>query len=156
MALATQGTELYFIDPADDSVVTVGCTTSIDKSGGANNTVESYCLDSFDPTVMPGTRQAVTLTFGLNLDPANEAHVRLHEMFQASPPEKTYFAYGLSDGTADPTANASGGFTLPSTRSWYELYGFVSDLPNSIAGNAVVTATVSVYCDTCVFVPKGA
>lgn len=154
MSLKTQGTQLYFIDPETEQVITVGCTTSIDKSGGANNSVEAYCLDSFDPTVHPGTRQPVTLTIGINFDPTNEAHVRLHEMFEASPPEKTYWAYGLSDGTSDPTVGSEG-FDFPSDRTFYSLYGFVSDLPNNIAGNAVVACTVSIFCDTCLLVPAG-
>lgn len=37
MALKTQGTKLYVIDPQDDSILTVGCVTGIE---GIDTTVE--------------------------------------------------------------------------------------------------------------------
>ena len=84
----------------------------------------------------PGAAQ-----FGINFDPADTSHVRLHELYVAG--GNLEFALGWSDGTAAPT-NDSSLFTLPGTRSWITFGGFISDLPFDFSQNAVVSSTVSV------------
>lgn len=149
MSIKTQGTDLYFIDPEDGSVVEIACTTSID-SAGATRAVFTVppCLSDTTGAASksPGELTPATLTFGLNADPTEESHLRLHELLVEGT-ENVVFALGWSDGTADPTANSAGTFVTPTTRTWLTFSGFVSAFPFNFAANAVVATTVSIELD---------
>lgn len=148
MSIKTQGTDLYFIEPDDGSLVEVGCTTSID-SAGATRAVFTIppCLSDTTGAASksPGELTPATLTFGLNADPTDESHVRLHELLVEG--EIVKFALGWSDGTADPTVSSNQAFVLPTSRTWLTFSGFVSAFPFNFAANAVVATTVSVELD---------
>ena len=143
MAVKTQGTELWFLDPSTGDPVKVGCVTSISGLTAARDQIETTCLDSAARTYEAGMATPGAATFGINFDPSDASHVRLHELYVAG--TKVDWALGWSDGTADPTGDSSG-FTLPlpTTRTWITFNGYVSDLPFDFALNAVVASTVSV------------
>lgn len=142
MSLKTQGTMLYAIDPADDSVLVVGCVTSIDGIDTTLDQLETTCLSSQARTYVSGLATPGAASFGLNFDPADASHVRLHELKVAG--TTLDWALGFSDGTAPPTVDSNGNFTLPSTRSWISFDGFMNSYPFSFALNAVVTSTVGI------------
>ena len=56
MAMSTQGTELYFLDPegSPDTVTKVGCPISITGLGGGREQINTTCLDSLEQTFLPG------------------------------------------------------------------------------------------------------
>lgn len=143
MALKTQGTELWFIDPDDTTPtpIKVGCVTSINGLTAARDQIETTCLDSAARTYEAGMATPGAATFGINFDPSDASHVRLHELYVAG--TQIQWALGWSDGTADPTAD-SGGFDYPTSRTWIAFTGYVSDLPFDFALNAVVASQVSV------------
>lgn len=148
MSIKTQGTDLYFIDPEDGAVHEAVCTTSIDSAGATRAvfTIPACLSDTTGAaSKSPGELTPATLTFGLNADPTEASHVRLHELLVEGTVVK--FALGWSDGTADPTTVSGGVFNLPTTRTWLTFSGFVSAFPFNFASNAVVATTVSVELD---------
>jgi hypothetical protein len=141
MAVKTQGTELWFIDPTGDILTKVGCVTSVTGLTAARDQIETTCLEDQARSYEAGLATPGQAQFGINFDPADASHVRLHELYVAG--TNLEFALGWSDGTSPPT-NDSSLFVLPATRSWIEFGGFISDLPFDFSQNAVVASTVSV------------
>ena len=142
MAVKTQGSNLYFIDPYDDTVTKVGCVTSITGINAARDQIEVTCLDSAARVYEAGLGAPGAATFGINFDPTDASHVRLHEIYVEG--TKIEWALGWSDGTAAPTADSDGEFVTPSTRSFITFNGYISDLPFDFSLNAVVSSSVSV------------
>lgn len=146
MAIKTQGTALYAIDPADGSVLTVGCVTSIDGIDTSIDQIETTCIGDTARSYVAGLASPGTASFGINIDPSDESHVRLHQL-KVSGAVLTW-ALGWSDGTAAPTVttNSSGDdeFVLPATRSWLEFEGFMNSFPFSFAQNAVAQSSVGI------------
>lgn len=147
MARATQGTEMYTIDPADGSVLKAGCVTSIDGVDTTVEQVETTCLEALTRTYIAGLATPGSATFGINFDPADASHVRLHQLKVLGTSLK--WAIGFSDGTGTPptvTADSNGDdvFTLPSGRSWLTFEGFMNSYPFNFALNSVVQSTVGI------------
>jgi hypothetical protein len=162
MAVKTQFTDLYFLDPETGEVVEVGCVTSIGGLTAARDQIETTCLNSPGRTYEAGMATPGAATFGINFDPSDPSHVRLHELYRLG--TKFDWALGWGDYAAPqgpglgpvPTVD-SGGFDLPATRTWITFNGYVSDLPFDFALNSVVASTVSVQVsDFPVLVPKAA
>ena len=142
MARKTQGTMLYAVDPYDDTVLTVGCVISIDGIDTTLDQIETTCLSASARTYEAGLATPGSASFQINFDPADESHVRLHELKVAG--TTLNWAVGFSDGTTVPTVDTDGDFVLASTRSWIAFSGFMNSYPFSFALNAVVTSTVGI------------
>lgn len=142
MAIKTQGVMLYTVDPSDDSVITVGCVTSIDGIDTTLDQIETTCLESAARTYMAGLATPGSASFQINFDPADASHVRLHALKVAG--TTLPWAVGFSDGSAAPTVDTSGDFILPTSRSWIDFDGFMNSYPFSFPINAVVTSTVGI------------
>lgn len=158
MSTRTQGTQLYFIDPDDGSVIEVPCTTGITGVGATRAVFTApACLDDLTGTTnkQPGELTPGALSFGLNLDSSVPAHLRINELLLSG--DVVGFAIGWSDGTADPTTDSIPDFTFPSTRTWSSFEGFFSGVPVDFAVNSVVTTNVGVEMTTApVIVAKSA
>lgn len=142
MAIKTQGTMLYTIDPANDAVLVVGCVINIDGIDTTLEQLETTCLESPARTYIAGLATPGAASFQINFDPADASHVRLHEMKVAG--TTLEWAVGFSDGTATPTVDSNANFNLPTTRSWINFDGFMNSYPFTFALNAVVTSTVGI------------
>lgn len=142
MAKKTQGTKLYVIDPQNDSVLVVGCATSIDGIDSTLDQLETTCLEADARTYIAGLATPGSATFGINFDPADASHVRLHELKKAG--TSLNWAIGFSDGTDAPAVDTNGEFELPATRSWITFNGFMNSYPFSFALNSVVQSTVGI------------
>lgn len=160
-SVKTQGTELFFIDPEDDSIVKVGCPTSITGLTAARDQIEVTCLDSAAREYVAGMPTPGTANFGINFDPSDPSHIRLHELYRDG--TTLEWALGLGDYTPpppaagpQPTGVSSGGqFILPATRTWITFTGYLSDFPFDLSLNAVVTNAVAIQVsDFPVVVPK--
>lgn len=161
MAIKTQGSQLFAIDPSDDSVLTIDCVISIDGIDTTLEQIETTCLEAAARTYVAGLATPSTATFGINVDPSSASHVRLHQLKVAGTDLK--WALGWSDGpldssgspTALPTVDSSGDFDLPTSRSWIAFEGFMNSYPFSFAQNAVVTSNVGIQISgEPVFIPK--
>jgi hypothetical protein len=143
MAVKTQGTDLYVIDPEDNSVLKVGCVTSIDGIDTAIEQIETTCLESPARTYESGLATPGTASFGINVDPKDESHLRLHQLKVAG--TTLMWALGWSESpNTPPTVDSNATFNLPSSRSWLVFEGFMNSFPFSFAQNAVVQSTVGI------------
>lgn len=147
MAKKTQGTNLYAIDPADGSVLVVGCPTSIDGIDTSVEQVETTCLSDQARTYIAGLATPGTASFGINTDPEDPSHIRLHQLKTAGTTLK--WAVGWSEAPdVDPTTeqNSSGEyeFVTNPARSWILFEGFMNSFPFSFAQNSVVQSTVGI------------
>lgn len=160
MAVKTQFTDLYFLDPDTGEVVEVGCVTSITGLTATRDQIETTCLNSEGRTYEAGMPTPGTATFTINFGPDDESHVRLHELYR----EGTKVDWALGWGDYDqprgpglgpvPTPDSSG-IDVPDTRTWIVFNGYVSDLPFDFALSAVVTSSVSVQVsDFPILTPK--
>lgn len=144
MAILAQGTHVYFIDPADDSVVAVECATSFSPGGAPADQIETTCLESTTREYLPGLRTPGQASLGINADPRNASHIRMHELSETDPSPVLKWAVGWSDGTEPPTVDENGDFDLPDSRTWFVFEGYIADFPFDFASNTVVTSTVSI------------
>jgi hypothetical protein len=142
MAIETQGTTLYTIDPDTETLIEVGCVTSIDGIDTSIEQIETTCLEDTARTYVSGLATPGAATFGINFDPSDTTHVRLHELKTAG--TTLVWALGMSDGTADPTVDSGGTFDLATSRSWIRFDGFMSSFPFSFQQNSVVQSTVGI------------
>lgn len=142
MAIVTQGTDLYAIDPEDNSLIIVGCITTLDGIDTTIEQIETTCLGSKARTYAAGLATPGTASFGINTDTSDPSHIRLHQLKIAG--DTINWAVGWSDGEDAPTVNSNGEFDLPSTRSWIIFEGFMNSFPFSFAQNSVVQSTVGI------------
>ncbi|MDD1966946.1 phage tail protein [Pseudomonas putida] len=96
MTIDTQGTELFALDPTDNSVIDVGCFTSLDGIDTSIAQVDVTCTKSKARKYKAGLAEPGSASFGLNIDPANPAHLRLHQLKKAGLTLK--WVVGWSDG----------------------------------------------------------
>jgi hypothetical protein len=142
MAIATQGTYLYAIDPDDESIINVACITSLDGVDVTNEQIETTCLQALVRTYQAGLGTPGQASFGLNFDTTEATHTRLFALKKAG--TTLNWAIGFSDGTADPTVDTGGTFDLPTTRSFIRFQGFMTNFPFNFAQNSVIQTTVSI------------
>lgn len=145
MAMSAQGTNIFVIDPADGSVLTIGCATSFNPGGSPASQLATTCLEDNDASFIPGMREPGQATLTISADPRDPSHVRLYELFSQNPSPVLKWAVGWPDGpNTPPTADVSGDFVLPTTRTWYLFQGYIVDFPFDHALNAVITATIPI------------
>lgn len=145
MAIKTQGTQLYFIDPeatGGPEVLVVECATSIDGISAAREQIDITCLEDQARAYTAGLATPGTMTLSINADGANESHIRLHELYTSG--VKFDVAIGWSDGTSAPDIDSAGDFDLPVDRSFLVMLDtYIADFPFSFAQNTVVTSSLT-------------
>lgn len=149
MSVLTQGTQIYFIDPdavsAGKKIKEIECATTFSPGGNPADQIEDTCLSETVRSYKPGLRTPGQASLGLNADPKNASHLRLHELSEEDPQPVLKFAVGWSDGTAAPTGvDSHGDFVLPTSRTWFIFDGYVSDFPFDFAANTVVTTQATI------------
>ncbi len=142
MAITSQRTKLYVIDPSNDSIIVVGCPTNIDGIDSTIGQNEITCLSDSARTYMAGLATPGAATFTINFDPADASHVRLHQLKTAG--TSLTWAVGMSDGTAAPTFYTNGDFDLPTSRSWIQFNGFMTSYPFAFALDTPVTSAIGI------------
>ncbi len=142
MAIKTQGTELYYIDPDTFAVAKVGCVTTLTGLTAGRDQIEVTCLDSDAREYLAGMATPGAAQFTINADPTDTSHVRLHELYTEG--TTIDWALGWSDGTGTAPTSDSTAFTLPSTRTWITFSGYLNDFPFDFALNSAVTSNVSI------------
>lgn len=142
MATKTQGTYIYFIDPADESLVTVGCPINPSFSASTTDQIETTCITDTTRTYIAGLQSPGTFSFTIRYDADEASHARIQDLQTAG--TTVLWAIGLSDGTAAPTVDTGGTFDLPTSRSWRRFSGFITEYSENYADNSVVEGQVSV------------
>lgn len=146
MTIRSQGTDLFAIDPADGSLLDVGCITSIDGIDTAIDQIETTCLNNLTRTYEAGLATPGAATFGLQFDPADTAHIRLHQLKTSG--TTLQWVIGFSDGTVNPTVGTDSAgddeFVLSPTRSWLSFEGYMNSYPFTFGLNTMVTSTVGI------------
>lgn len=142
MAKKAQGTQLYTIDPADDSILAIDCVLNIDGVDTSIEQIETTCLESLARTYEAGLATPGTASFGINTDPGEATHLRLHQLKTAGTTLK--WAIGWSDGTAPPTVDSAGDFDLPTARSWLTFEGYMNSYPFTFAQNSMVNSSIGI------------
>ena len=145
--MKTQGTNLYAIDPTNGALITVGCPTSIDGIDTSIEQLETTCLSSSARTYEAGLATPGSASFGINIDPKDPSHLRLHQLKTAGVSLKWAVGWSESPNTAPSTATDSDGvkyFVPDQSRSWIFFDGYMNSFPFSFALNASVTSTVGI------------
>lgn len=145
--MKTQGTNLYAIDPADGSVIIVGCPTSIDGIDTTVEQIETTCLNSTARTYDAGLATPGTASFGINVDPKDPSHLRLHQLKTAGTTLQWAVGWSEAPDVAPTTEQNSDGeyvFVTNPARSWILFEGFMNSFPFSFALNAQVASTVGI------------
>lgn len=144
MAVKSQGTQLYFIDPADDTIVEVACITELTGLSQSRDQIETTCLSDNERSYEAGLATPGVANFGIYTDPAEPSHIRLQQLAVAG--TNIEWAAGWSDGIGiPPTGVSSGGeFVLPTTRTWLTFNGYISDFPFEFAQNSVVSSNLGI------------
>lgn len=144
MAVKTKGTELWLVrnDSTGYSVVKIGCPTGISGLGGGKSQIETTCLDSEEQEFVAGFAQPGPVTVNLDFDPSKISHKHLWDYAESG--ETLTWVIGMSNGTAAPTVDSLGVVTFPTTRTYYEFSGYVSDLPLDFALNTVVKSAMQI------------
>jgi hypothetical protein len=145
--MKAQGTELYTIDPADDSLLVIGCITSIDGIDVQIEQNEVTCLQDLVRRYEAGLGTPGTANFGIYTNPGDASHIRLHQLKVAG--TQLRWAVGFSDNTGvDPTvaldSAGEGDFVLDDSRSWITFEGFMNSFPFSFAQNESVQSNIGV------------
>lgn len=154
MAIKTQGSELFAIDPEDGSLITVGCVTQIDGIDTTLDQIETTCLGEDARTYVAGLATPGTASFTINADYREESHLRLHELKTAGVTLRWALGWREEDENGIPvipgtpptvtTADGEQDFDLPEARGWIVFDGFMNSFPFSFAQNAVVTSNVGI------------
>lgn len=145
MAVKTQGTQVFIIDPELSSgpqVLTIQCAISIDGIDGSREQIEVTCLEDIARSYEAGLITPGTMSVTIQADSRNESHVRLHELYVSG--AKFAVALGWGNGGDAPTIGSDGDFNLPDTRDFIVMEDtYVSNFPFSFELNSVVTSAVT-------------
>ncbi len=143
MSKLAQGTHLYFLDPADGTVLRVTGLNSFNPGGSPADQLDDTSLEDLDKKFKRGLRTPGQAAVGLKVDPENSTHYRLWELSQDDSQDSIHWAVGWSDGKEPPTAT-DGKFELPQSRSWFVFEGYVADFPFDFQLNSLVTGEMSI------------
>lgn len=141
--IRAQGTELYLIDPDTFALLTVGCVTTLDGIDATWEQIETTCLEDTDKSFEPSVRSPGQMTFGINFDPSNAVHNRLHALYEAGTVD-IKFAVGMSDGTDAPVVDSNNDWELPTTRTWINFLGFFTSFPFNFTQGQLVQPSIGV------------
>lgn len=149
MAVLTQGTEVFFVDPnaASPEVTKVQCATSFSPGGAPSAQHDTTCLDdtTFKRYVV-GLRDPQEASLTIRADPSSPSHIDLFSKYNpedGTPAPELIWLIGWSDGTDEPTWSASD-VDLPDTRTWLQLKGYVADFPFDFEGETTVSTEISI------------
>lgn len=145
MPVKTQGTQLYTVDPTDNTLIKILCVITVDNISGSKSEIDITPLEEVDSKQsINGLEEPTDIPVTINFDPADPKHVRLYELYEAN--EKLPWWVGWSDGfDQDPTIDdITGDATLPPTRTWINFTGEIKTFPFNFAANSVVQTPIAI------------
>ena len=105
------------------------------------------CLNSTARKYEAGLATPGAATFGINVDPKDASHLRLHQLKVAGTTLPWAVGWSESPDTAPTTEQDSAGewvFVTNAARSWILFDGFMNSFPFSFGLNAQVASTVGI------------
>ncbi|WP_110641004.1 phage tail tube protein [Salinicola sp. CPA57] len=142
MSVLAQGTQVFML--AAGAIVRIPGATAFNPGGNPRDQVEETDLeDTTSRRYKKGLGTPGSASLTVNADPQEPAHVQLYEMANSKGEDKVKFFVGWSDGTEPPTV-ATQTVSLPTTRTWFEFEGYVSDFPMDFATNSLVSSQVTI------------
>lgn len=150
MSILTQGTQIYALVPplsgtGPRTVMEVECATSFEPGGAPAEQIEDTCLVAKERSYKKGLRTPGQASLGLNADPNNPSHIRLHQMSEADGDTTVHWAVGWADGTAAPTAVSAGSLAVIAVTNAGS--GYTSAPTVSISGGGGTGATATAVVD---------
>ncbi len=145
MPVKTQGTQLYTVDPADNTLIKILCVINIDNISGSKSEIDITPLEEVDSKQsINGLEEPTDVPVTVNFDPTDPKHVRLFELYENN--EKLPWYVGWSDGfDIDPTVDGvTGDVTLPATRTWINFNGEIKTFPFNFGANTVVQTPIAI------------
>lgn len=150
MAVKTQGTNLFALDPSGN-VIEVGCVTSISGIDETLEQIETTCLSAHAREYVAGLSTPGTANFTVQFDPENEDYIDLYNLKKAGTVLGWAVGFRQESKLDNPdvptsTTDSSGDFVfdLSSDRSWIVFEGFMNSWPFDFEPNAVVESNVGI------------
>lgn len=150
MSILSQGTQIYALVPpltgtGPMTVMEVECATSFDPGGAPAEQIEDTCLKAKERSYKKGLRTPGQASLGLNADPNNASHIRLHQMSEADGDTTIKWVVGWSDGTdVTPTIAASGSLGVATVTAGGTGYTTAPTVAITGGGGTGATATATV------------
>lgn len=150
-ALKTQGTQLYKVQTATTSI-TVGNIQNISLPAPKADTKEITDMSSTGKEYVALLPDFGEVSCDINFDPeliSTSLAGRGHQALVADADAGTTrnWIIGLSDGNAAPTAPVASVFpTPPTTRTWIQFNGFITEFSMKAGTNDVIGGSLTVKC----------
>lgn len=150
MSMLTQGTQVYaLVPPVSGSgpmtVMEVECATSFDPGGAPADQIEDTCLSDDERSYKKGLRTPGQASLGLNADPNNASHIRLHQLSEAKGETTIKWVVGWSDGKdIAPKIASSGSLGVATVTSGGTGYTTAPTVALTGGGGTGATATATV------------
>ncbi|WP_237673830.1 phage tail tube protein [Vreelandella profundi] len=141
MSVLTQGTHVFFKDPAAEggaTIVRLRKATAFNPGGNPADQIDDTDLEEINSRQYKrGLRTPGQASFTVNATPEEPSHIRLHELAEGGEDVVLDWYIGWADGTELPTLE-TGEVVLPTTRTWFTFRAYVSDFPFDFQTNALV------------------
>lgn len=149
MSVLTPGTQVFTIIPDPENlgakiVLEIEGVTALNPGGSPAEQIETTTVRDTVRTYVKGLRTPGQATMTLQANPAEPSHVRLHELSEADGDTTVTWLVAWPDGPGVPSLDVDGSLTLPTTRTFFEFDGWVTDFPFEHALNAVVMTNMTI------------
>lgn len=146
MSVLTQGTHVFFVDPAAQggpAIVRLRKATQFNPGGNPAGQIDDTDLEEIDSRQYKrGLRTPGQASFIVNATPQEPSHIRLNELAEGGDDVTLDWYIGWADGKELPTLE-DGEVVLPSTRTWYHFRAYVSDFPFDFQTDALVATNAA-------------
>lgn len=138
----SQGTKLYFTDPATSSAIhEVACPTAISGLGGAGSPIDKTCLSSVEMEKVRGMLDPGPMTVPINFIPTSASHQALMDLRESG---ETCSWQVTAPGVTAPSDVDSNGALVSSGPTTATFFGYVSDFQFEIGTNSIWKGTLTI------------
>ena len=149
MSVLTPGTQVFAIVPDLETpgamvVLEIEGVTALNPGGSPAEQIETTTLKDKARTYRKGLRTPGQATMTLQASPGEPSHVRLHQLSEDDGDTTVTWLVAWPDGLGVPSLDVDGSLTLPTTRTFFEFDGWVTDFPFDHALNTAVMTNVTI------------
>ncbi len=144
MPILTKSTEVFFVDPSDDTVVKITYLTSFNPGAAPSDQIDITTLDTTSTRqYLKGLRTPGQASGTILATMSEASHETLFNLGEDGQDSTTHFCVAFSDGVAPPTVDTNGDFVFPTTRTFIAFDAYVSDFPLDFQINDVVKTNLT-------------